>query len=85
MAKRNDKRWKIVPPGTFAGRKITFASTDEVEASADVASEFMSSYLNSIRAITLCPTSRTFLISCHLTSGARMTFGPASRRDMVWP
>ena len=43
MAKRKDKRWKIVPPGTFAGRKITFASTDEVEASADVASEFMSS------------------------------------------
>jgi len=43
MAKRDDKRWKIVPPGTFAGKKITIASTDEVEANVDVASEFMSS------------------------------------------
>lgn len=41
MTKRNDKRWKILPPGTFAGKKITFASTDEVEASSTVASEFM--------------------------------------------
>jgi hypothetical protein len=43
MTTRDDKRWKIIPLGTFAGKKITFASTDEVEASADVASEFMSS------------------------------------------
>jgi hypothetical protein len=43
MAIRDDKRWKNVSPGTFDGKKITFASTDEVDASADVASEFMSS------------------------------------------
>ena len=42
MAKRIDKRWKLLPPGTFASKKITFASTEEVEASSGVASEFMS-------------------------------------------
>lgn len=42
MAKRIDKHWKHLPPGSFAGKKITFASTEEVEASADVSSEFMS-------------------------------------------
>src|SRR5258706_12464056 len=42
MARRTDKRRKIVPPGTFAGKKITFASTEQVDASYDIASEFMS-------------------------------------------
>lgn len=42
MARRTDKRWKLLPSVTFAGKKITFASTEEVEASPDVASEFMS-------------------------------------------
>lgn len=43
MAPPDDKRWKIVPPGTYSGKTITFASTDEVDASAVFASEFMSS------------------------------------------
>ena len=43
MAKRDDKRWMILPPGTSAGKKFTFASTEEAEASTDLASEFMSS------------------------------------------
>ena len=43
MATRDDKRWKLVPPGSFAGKKIAFASTHEVDGSADLASEFMSS------------------------------------------
>jgi hypothetical protein len=42
MARRADKRWKSIPPGTFAGKKITFASTEEVDASYGIASEFMS-------------------------------------------
>lgn len=42
MARRIDKRWKVVPAGTFAGKKITFAPTDEVEASAEAAADFMS-------------------------------------------
>jgi hypothetical protein len=42
MARRIDKRWKPLPPGTFTGKKITFASTAEVEANRDAASEFMS-------------------------------------------
>ncbi len=42
MTRRIDKRWRRVPPGTFAGKKITFASTEELEASRDIASEFMS-------------------------------------------
>jgi hypothetical protein len=40
MANRIDKRWKRVPPGTFKG-KITFASTDEVDAQAALAAEFI--------------------------------------------
>jgi len=46
MARRTDKRWKILPPGTFAGKKITFASTEQVDASSDIASEFMSTIFN---------------------------------------
>jgi hypothetical protein len=41
MATRDDKHWKVLPHGTFAGKRITFAATDEVEASPEVASEFM--------------------------------------------
>ena len=40
MAKRIDRHWRRVPPGTFSG-EITFASTDEVEAHADLAAEFI--------------------------------------------
>ena len=36
-----DKRWKRVPAGTFAGKKITVASTEDVDANVVLASEFM--------------------------------------------
>jgi hypothetical protein len=42
MARSTNKRWKILPPGAFAGKKIIFASTDNVDASQNIASEFMS-------------------------------------------
>ena len=41
MARRSDTRWKMLPTGTFAGKKITFASTEQVDASYSIASEFM--------------------------------------------
>lgn len=40
MANRIDKRWKRVPPGTFKGR-ITIALTQEVDAQAALAAEFI--------------------------------------------
>jgi hypothetical protein len=39
--KRMDKGWKRVPAGTSAGKHITFASTEEVEAHDDIAAEFI--------------------------------------------
>jgi len=48
MAKRIDRRWKVLQPGTFAGKKTTFAPTDQVEANADVASESMASVFERI-------------------------------------
>jgi hypothetical protein len=42
MTRRIDKRWRRLAPGALAGRKITFASTEEIEANPDIASEFMS-------------------------------------------
>jgi hypothetical protein len=41
MVKRMDKGWKRVPAGTFAGKKITIADTEGVDAHAEIASEFI--------------------------------------------
>jgi len=41
MVKRIDKGWKRIPPGTYAGTKITIASTDEVDEHGDIAAEFI--------------------------------------------
>ena len=36
-----EKGWKRVPAGTFDGKRITFASTERVEACHEIAAEFM--------------------------------------------